>query len=140
MKNIILYWPRFFREAWNTMKYAKAVKSIEPELIKENLRVDWIGRIYTVISVKEELINQPDLMQQSWVFQQLGPINTILLKHGLSNDAFPEITKLDKLSYLIVLYPENDYFNIYSYIRNILFLIGLVGSIIGFTFLIKHFI
>ena len=139
MKNIILYWPRFFREAWYTRKYFNAVKSIEPELIEGNLRVDWIGRIYTVINVTEELVQQPDLMQQSWVFQQLGPINTILLKHGLSNDAFPEITKIDQVSYLVVLYPENDHFNLYSYIRNMLFLAGLVGSIIGIVSLVKHF-
>jgi|TARA_R110000803_G_scaffold60825_3_gene120303 hypothetical protein len=139
MKDIILYWPRFFREAWYTRKYFNAVKSIEPELIEGNLRVDWIGRIYTVINVTEELVQQPDLMQQSWVFQQLGPINSILLKHGLSNDAFPEITKIDQVSYLVVLYPENDHFNLYSYIRNMLFLAGLVGSIIGIVSLVKHF-
>tara|TARA_B110000091_G_scaffold212101_1_gene258079 strand:- start:1068 stop:1490 length:423 start_codon:yes stop_codon:yes gene_type:complete len=139
MKDIILYWPRFFREAWYTRKYFKAVKSIEPELVEGNLRVDWIGRIYTVINVTEELVQQPDLMQQSWVFQQLGPINSILLKHGLSNDAFPEITKIDQVSYLVVLYPENDHFNLYSYIRNMLFLAGLVGSIIGITSLVKYF-
>jgi hypothetical protein len=137
MKDIILYWPRFFKEAWYTRKYYKAVKSIESELIEENLRVDWIGRIYTVINVKEELVQQPDLMQQSWVFQQLGPINTILLKHGLSNDAFPEITKIDQVSYLVVLYPENDHFNLYSYIRNLLLLGGLIGTVYGILSLVK---
>jgi hypothetical protein len=139
MKNIILYWPRFFSEAWYTRKYFKAVKSIEPELVEENLRVDWIGRIYTVITVTDELVKQPDLMQQSWVFQQLGPINTILLKHGLSNDAFPEITKISPTAYLVVLYPENDHFNVYSYIRNLLFLIGLGASVFGILFLVKYF-
>jgi hypothetical protein len=137
MKDIILYWPRFFKEAWYTRKYYKAVKSIESELIEENLRVDWIGRIYTVINVKEELVQQPDLMQQSWVFQQLGPINTILLKHGLSNDAFPEITKIDQVSYLVVLYPETDHFNLYSYIRNLLLLGGLIGTVYGILSLVK---
>jgi len=139
MKNIILYWPRFFSEAWYTRKYFKAVKSIEPELVEENLRVDWIGRIYTVITVTDELVKQPDLMQQSWVFQQLGPINTILLKHGLSNDAFPEITKISPTAYLVVLYPENDHFNVYSYIRNLLFLIGLGASVFGILLLVKYF-
>ena len=139
MKNIILYWPRFFSEAWYTRKYFKAVKSIEDELVKENIRVDWIGRIYTVITVTDELVKQPDLMQQSWVFQQLGPINTILLKHGLSNDAFPEITKISPTAYLVVLYPENDHFNVYSYIRNLLFLIGLCASVFGILSLVKYF-
>lgn len=140
MKNILLYWPRFFGEAWYTRKYYKAVKSIEAELNEQNIRVDWIGRIYTVITVKEELMQQPDLMQQSWVFQQLGPINTILLKYGLSNDAFPEITKIDAASYLVVLYPENDNFNLYSFIRNILFAGSLTAAIYGIVKTVKYFL
>ena len=52
MKNIILYWPRFFKELLFSIKYYRAVKGIQEELEKENLRVDWIGRIYTVIILK----------------------------------------------------------------------------------------
>jgi len=139
MKDIILYWPRFFREAWYTRKYYKAVKSIEDELTENNLRVDWIGRIYTVINIKEELIQQPEVIQQSYVFQQLGPINKILVKYGLSNDAFPEISKIDQQSYLVVLYPENDNFNIYSYARNVLFAGTLSLCIYGIVEGIKYF-
>ena len=135
-----MYWPNFFIEALFTIKYYKAVKSIKAELEKENLRVDWIGRIYTVINLKEEFLKQPEVVQQSYVFQQLGPINKILIKHGLSNDAFPEISKLSAESYLVVLYPENDDFNMYSFIRNLLFL-GLVGAAVyGIVQLVNLFI
>lgn len=140
MKNIILYWPRFFKELLFSIKYYRAVKSIQEELEKENLRVDWIGRIYTVIILKEELIKQPELMQQSWIFQQLKPISQLLLKYGLSDSAFPEITKINATSYLIVLYPENDNANIYSFIRNILFA-GTLGFIVyGIVSTVKNFI
>jgi hypothetical protein len=115
------------QEAWFNLKYYRAVKSIQSELEEANLRVDWIGRIYTVINLEGDITKQPEVLQQSYVFQQLGPINTILVKYGLSNDAFPEITRLSEESYLIVLYPDNDYFNIYSFIRNVLFA-GLVVS------------
>lgn len=140
MKKILMYWPNFFIEALFTIKYYRAVKSIKAELEKENLRVDWIGRIYTVINLKEEFLKQPEVVQQSYVFQQLGPINKILIKHGLSNDAFPEISKLSAESYLVVLYPENDDFNMYSFIRNLLFL-GLVGAAVyGIVQLVNLFI
>lgn len=129
MKDILLYWPRFIQEAWFNFKYYRAVKSIKPELEEAGLRVDWIGRIYTVINLEGDMTKQPEVLQQSYVFQQLGPINTILIKHGLSNDAFPEITRLSSESYLIVLYPENDYFNIYSFIRNVLFAGLVVGAV-----------
>ena len=44
--------------------------------------------------------------------------NKILIKYGLSNDAFPEIQKLDQENYLVILYPENDNFNLQSFIVN----------------------
>lgn len=131
MKDILLYWPRFFKEAWITRKYYKAVKSIEPELEKANLRVDWIGRIYGVLSIKEEFRNQPELVQQSIVFQELAPINQILMKYGLSDLSYPEISKIPNTDqFLVVLYPENDYFNLISFLRNIIFL-GLVVSTVS---------
>ena len=135
-----MYWPNFFTEAWFTIKYYKAVKSIKAELLEANLRVDWIGRIYTIVNLKDEFLNQPEVVQQSFVFQQLGPINKILVKYGLSNDAFPEISKISEESYLVVLYPENDDFNIISFIRNILFA-GLVGgAAFGIVQLVKIFV
>lgn len=135
-----MYWPNFFTEAWFTIKYYKAVKSIKAELLEANLRVDWIGRIYTIVNLKDEFLNQPEVVQQSFVFQQLGPINKILVKYGLSNDAFPEISKISEESYLVVLYPENDDFNIISFIRNILFA-GLVGgAVFGIAQLVKLFV
>ena len=135
-----MYWPNFFMEAWFTIKYYKAVKSIKAELEEANLRVDWIGRIYTIINLKDEFLKQPEVVQQSFVFQQLGPINKILIKYGLSNDAFPEIRKISTESYLVVLYPENDDFNMYSFIRNLLFLGLVAGSVYGIAQLINLFI
>lgn len=140
MKDIILYWPRFFREMFFNIRYYRAIKSIQPVLEEANLRVDWIGRIYTVINLKEEFVNQPELIQQSWVFQQLGPISELLMKYGLSNDAFPEISRINPTSYLVVLYPENDNFNIYSFVRNLLFAGSLAVSIYGIVEGVKYFL
>jgi hypothetical protein len=122
MKNALLYWPRFFKEAWITRKYYKAVKAVEPELTAAGLRVDYIGRIYGVVEIQNEFLNQPDLVQQSIVFQQLGPINDILIKYGLSDLSYPEISKIPgSAQYLVVLYPDNDYFTWTAVVRNILF-------------------
>ena len=140
MKDIILYWPRFIKEGYFNIKYYRAVKSIQPKLEEAGLRIDWIGRIYTVINLKEEFINQPELVQQSSVFQQLKPVSETLMKYGLSNDAFPEISRIDTASYLVVLYPENDNFNIYSFVRNILFAASLGVSIYGIVEAVKYFL
>lgn len=135
-----MYWPNFFIEMVFTIKYYRAVKSIKEELEKGNLRVDWIGRIYTVINLADEMIKQPEVVQQSYVFQQLAPINTILVKYGLSNDAFPEIRKIAPDSYLVILYPENESFNLISFIRNILFLGLLTGVGFGIAYLVNLFV
>lgn len=129
MKNILLFWPRFIKEAWITIKYYKAVKGIEPELNKSNLRVDWIGRIYGVVEIKEEFRTQPEMIQQSMVFQELAPINQILMKYGLSDLSYPEISKIPETNqFLVVLYPENEYFNIISFLKNII-LLGILSGL-----------
>jgi hypothetical protein len=129
MKKALLYWPRFFKEAWITRKYYKAVKAVEPELTAAGLRVDMIGRIYGVVEIQNEFLNQPDLVQQSLVFQQLGPVNDILIKYGLSDLSYPEISKIQGSSnYLVVLYPDNDYFTWTAAVRNILFA-GILATI-----------
>ncbi len=137
MKDILLFWPRFIKEAWITRKYYKAVKGIEPELNAANLRIDWIGRIYGVVSIKEEFRTQPEMIQQSMVFQELGPINEILIKYGLSDLSYPEISKIQNTDqFLVVLYPENDYFNSMSFLRNTTF----AGIVTVLVFLAKWLI
>jgi hypothetical protein len=137
MKNALLYWPRFIKEAWITRKYYKAVKAVEPELTAAGLRVDMIGRIYGVVEIQNEFLSQPDLVQQSIVFQQLGPINDILIKYGLSDLSYPEISKIPgSAQYLVVLYPDNDYFTWTAVVRNILF----AGLLTGVGFFINWII
>jgi hypothetical protein len=136
MKDTLLFWPYFIKEAYICRKYFKAVKGIEKELNSSNLRVDWIGRIYGVMSIKEEFMNQPELVQQSIVFQQLAPVNDLLIKYGLSDLSFPEISKIKGTEqFLVVLYPENDYFNIEAFFRNLLVLGMFSGGLIFLNYI-----
>lgn len=110
MIKIVKYWIGLFSELRLLYKYRRATKSLVDVLAESNLRVDWLGRIYTVINLKEELLQQPELMQQSFVLSELGPITQILMKHGLADSSFPEIQKIEgSSSYLVVLYPETDH-------------------------------
>jgi hypothetical protein len=133
IKNVVSFWPNFIREAWIMYKYGKAVKSIQPELEKQGLRVDWLGRVYTVINLEEEYRNQPEMMQQSIVFKELKPVSDILLKYGLSDLAYPLIEKIDDnraIAFLVVLYPETDYFNFWRFLWNSLFLYVLINVVL----------
>ncbi|MDC1282478.1 hypothetical protein N8Z10_00840 [bacterium] len=140
MKNILMFWPRFFSEALITRKYAKAVNGIKDEITKLNLRIDWIGRVYGIVEIREEFKDQPELVQQSMVFQELAPVNDMLLKYGLSDLSYPDIRKISNGSFLVILYPENDHFNLISFIRNVLFMGILTGTVFGITSIIKMFL
>jgi hypothetical protein len=88
-------------------KYAKVTKSNRAKLESNNLRVDWLGRIYTVINVPDELQNYPNI--EMWVMQQLGPFNNILIELGIADYSFPEVSKIEESNvnaYLVVMYPE----------------------------------
>lgn len=140
MKDILLYWPRFFSEMRTSYKFYKGANQIKDQLNEIGVRVDWIGRLYTVLNLKDEALQQPELVQQSMIFQSLSPINEVLLKNGLSDFSFPEISKISNRSYLVVLYPENDNFNIYSFLRNVLFAISFGLIVYGIVEAVKYFV
>jgi hypothetical protein len=133
IKNVVAFWPNFIREAWLLFKYGRAVKSIQPELEEQGLRIDWLGRVYTVINLDEEHKNQPEVMQQSIVFKELKPVSDILMKYGLSDHAYPLIEKIEDnqaIAFLVVLYPETDYFNFWRFLWNTLFLTILTNIVL----------
>ncbi len=130
MIKIINYWYNFVKESILIYRYRKASLSVQKELEAEGLRVDYLGRIYTVINLPEEVLGQQELLQQSYVLSQLSPITTILLKYGLADSSFPEIVKVEgSASYLVILFPERDYVEGEVFLVNSL-VTGVVGAII----------
>lgn len=141
MRDILAFWPEFFREFYITIKFYREVKTIQKEIEEKGIRVDWIGRMYTVVELGPEVIGQPEVVEQSYVFQKLSPVNQILMQYGLSDYSYPEISKISGTEqYLVVLYPENDHFNFWSWFRNILFLGLVVAAGFGITALVKYFL
>lgn len=127
-----MYWINFFREyrIWRTVKRV-ALKN--PNLLEENnLRVDWVGRLYTVINLPDEIIQNPYL-EETYVIQQLREYDKVLITLGLADIIYPEFSKIEgESAYLLILYPESDYLNWSRFIFN--FFITL-GSVIGLYFL-----
>jgi len=133
IRNVLGFWPNFIRETRLLYKYNRAVKTIQPELEAEGLRIDWLGRVYTVVNLADEFKNQPEMMQQSVVFKELKSTNDILMKYGLSDYAYPLIEKIHDdaaVAFLVVLYPETDYFNFWRFLWNALFLSALTKVIL----------
>lgn len=119
-------------------KYRKAAFAVAPQLQEVGCRVDWLGRIYTVVNIKEEFRAQPDLVQQSIVFQALAKPNEVLLKNGLSDVTYPEIEKIKGTDgYLVVMYPENENFNLISFTVNTILTIVIVYALTWIPSLVR---
>jgi len=93
---------------------------------KFKLRVDWIGRIYTVVNLPPEVIYSPDTPEEirpAYVIEESKPLNEYLTGLGLSEVILPEITPIPKsISYLITYTPSFQRLSL----RWIFYRIGLI--------------
>lgn len=80
-----------------------------PLWVKNNLRVDWIGRVYTVINLPPEVTMSPDLPKELWpayLIDQSKGLNEYLTSLNLHEIIIPEYKEIPGSdSYLLVYYP-----------------------------------
>lgn len=97
---------------WNIVRNAlKETETLEAfKSFKYELRIDRIGRIYTVINVPEELWPYEKQDQVwPWMVEQLRELDTILMERQLNELVFPEVTKIEgSPAYLVVLSPSTE--------------------------------
>jgi hypothetical protein len=80
-----------------------------PLWAKNNLRVDWIGRIYTVVNLPPEVTMSPDLPRELWpayLVDQSKGLNEYLTSLNLHEIIIPEYKEIpESTSYLLIYYP-----------------------------------
>ena len=87
---------------WQIRKVAKT----EEVALKENgFRVDWIGRIYTVINLPEEVATAP-ISQEGYVLMKLREHDKFLLE--LNEDGTISINRVSGFCFLIEKIPSDD--------------------------------
>ena len=124
-----------FREIQNYFFILNTIdKNSKTQLWKENnLRVDFIGRIYTVLSLREEDMGEMEDVIKFKVLEKMRPINEYLSKLQLQEIIIPNISQIkDSRSWLITYSPS---FNSFSYIwlsLNIVLPLGLLIYFIAF--------
>ena len=73
---------------------------------KFKLRVDWIGRIYTVINLPPEVVHSPDAPEEirpAYILEESRPLNEYLTKLNLQEILIPEIQAIpESISYLLL--------------------------------------
>jgi hypothetical protein len=94
----------------NIWRKVRAVAKENETVLNENgFRVDWVGRIYTVINLPEEVINQP-ISREGYVLMKLREYDRLFLSLGIADYIAPEIVELEAAdSYLLILSPDRDY-------------------------------
>lgn len=100
---------------WRKVK--KIAKANEESLNKKGFRVDWIGRIYTVINLPEEVASHNPEVQQMYVLQELREFDKIFLEIGIADYVVPEFRSINETSsYLLILSPDRDYFKLIPFV------------------------
>ena len=142
-------------------KYAEKRKALkEAEVIeglksfRYELRIDKIGRIYTVINIPEELweLDKKDMVWP-WMLDQLRELDELLMQLRLNDLVYPEVEPYpNSPAYVVKLVPSTESLSLWKFFRWLLncgfvtlsiFLINaIIGKIFGQTiyqFLISLF-
>ena len=85
----------------------KNLKTVDWERFR--LRVDWLGRIYTVVNLPPEVIYSPDSpteIRPAYVLEESRPLNEYLTSLNLQEIIMPSISPIpNSFSYLLVYSP-----------------------------------
>ena len=89
------------------------------KLLEKGFRVDWVGRIYTVINLPEEVVSAP-ISQEGYVLMQLREHDKLFLDLGIADYVSPEFNPIPETdSFLLVLSADRDYFRFWPLIKSL---------------------
>lgn len=111
----------------NIWRKVRAIALENEELLKENgFRVDWVGRIYTVINLPEEVVNQP-FSREGYVLMKLREYDSMFLNMGIADVIAPELVELEEVeAYLLILSPDRDYIKLWPFLISLFKTGGLI--------------
>ena len=79
-------------QVWRKIK--RIAKESEKDLNDKGFRVDWIGRIYTVINLPEEVVSAP-ISQEGFVLMKLREHDKFLMELGIADYVSPEFNQIE---------------------------------------------
>ena len=111
-------------QVWRKIK--KIAKDAEKELNEKGFRVDWVGRIYTVINLPEEVVTAP-ISQEGYVLMKLREHDKFLMKLGIADYVSPEFNPIEGTdSFLLVLSADREYAKFLPFLKSLLKTLGLL--------------
>ena len=131
LKSTMEFWVELYKELRIWYIFKKTANQYQDNLNKEHeLRVDWLGRIYGVVNLPEEVQTASGEIQQAYVLQRITKYGQTMLNMGIGDIVFPEIQKVkNSASYLVILWPAFDTLQIIEIIKG-LFKTAFIGTVI----------
>lgn len=100
------YWYELAKDTRTWWIFRSVARKNVELLNNQELRVDWLGRIYGVVNLPEEVQGASQEIQQAYVLQQITKYGDTIMKIGLGDVVYPQIQRIDGASaYLVVLWP-----------------------------------
>ncbi len=112
-----MYLINLYREIRIWQKVKKIAKEYEASLDQAGFRVDWIGRIYTVINLPDEVLTHHPSVQEGYVLQKLRDYDQYFLGLGIADVIVPEFERIDGAgAFLLILSPDRKYLRILPFL------------------------
>jgi len=128
------YWRELAKDIRIWWIFRRTAKEYTDQLNKDfQLRVDWLGRIYGVVNLPEEVQTASGEIQQAYVLNKISTYGNFMLQIGLADMVYPQIQKVSTVSYLVILWPVFDELSLLPIIGNI-----LKSSFVGFLFFLIY--
>jgi hypothetical protein len=114
-----MYITNLYKELKIWLNIRRIAKEAEQKLNEKGFRVDWVGRIYTVINLPEEVVSAP-ISQEGYVLMQLREHDKLFLDLGIADYVSPEFNPIpDTDSFLLVLSADREYFKLWPLIKSL---------------------
>ena len=121
-----MYITNLYKELKIWSKIRKIAVENSAKLLEKGFRVDWVGRIYTVINLPEEVVSAP-ISQEGYVLMQLREHDKLFLDMGISDYVSPEFNPIpDTNSFLLVLSADREFFKLWPFVKSMCKTLALV--------------
>lgn len=111
---------------WSYIRRVAKKNKHNPTWQSFGLRVDWVGRIYTVLNLRKEDTGDDELVKKTRLLEMMSPLNKYLKTLDLHEIMFPAMEKKSDRSYLIVYSPLFKNFTILYAFRILFILTALI--------------
>jgi len=113
-----MYITNLYKELKIWSKIRKIAVENSAKLLEKGFRVDWVGRIYTVINLPEEVVSAP-ISQEGYVLMQLREHDKMFLELGIADYVSPEFNPIPQTdSFLLILSADREYLTFWPFVKS----------------------